>query len=133
MEVIGAPEPSAMGAVAPSFYVGATHHTEPVPFEDGFEMRFVRLEPGARCRPHLSRSGRLLHVVAGEAAVADPLERAVVGRGDTVVIPAGEWHWHGGLPHGLAVLLIVERATDLVFDVPQLDWADGYDVPPATA
>jgi quercetin dioxygenase-like cupin family protein len=127
MEVIGGLDPSELQATAPSSYVGeARVHEVPTPFDDGFELRFVQLQPGARSRPHVSRSGRLIHVVAGEAVVADPSERVVVGRGDTVIVPAREWHWHGGLPHVAAVLLVIDRSSDVSFVVPELDWALGY-------
>jgi quercetin dioxygenase-like cupin family protein len=72
----------------------------------------------------------LLHVVGGEAVVAAPNDRAVVGPGDTVTVPAGEWHWHGGLPHVAAVLLVIERPADVSWDAPARDWSTGYDSPP---
>jgi quercetin dioxygenase-like cupin family protein len=132
MEVIGGLEPS-QPAPAASFSRGDVHvQVVATPLGDGFEVRFVHFEPGARSRPHVSRSGRLIHVVAGEAVVANPEERVVIGRGDTVMVPAGEWHWHGGLPHVAAVLLMVERTSDVAWDVPALDWSVGYD-PPASA
>ena len=92
--------PIEQEAAAPFSSVGVVHvHTLMTPFENGLEVRLERFEPGARSRPHTSRSGRLLHVVAGEAVVAGPEGRIVVAPGDTVTVPAGEWHWQGGLPH----------------------------------
>jgi quercetin dioxygenase-like cupin family protein len=134
MEITGAvPDPSGLEAAAPSCYVGAVHiQTLSTPFDNGLELRFVRLEPGARSRPHVCSSGRLLHVVGGEAVVAAPNDRAVVGPGDTVTVPAGEWHWHGGLPHVAAVLLVIERPADVSWDAPARDWSAGYDPPAPT-
>lgn len=132
MEITGAvPDPSELEAAARSCYVGAVHiQTLSTPFDNGLELRLVRLEAGARSRPHVCSSGRLLHVVGGEAVVADPKGRTVVGPGDTVRVPAGEWHWHGGLPHVAAVLLVVERPADVSWDAPARDWSTGYDSPP---
>jgi quercetin dioxygenase-like cupin family protein len=125
--------PIEQEAAAPFSSVGAVRvHTLTTPFDDGLEVRLERFEPDARSRPHTSRSGRLLHVVAGEAVVAGPEGRIVVAPGDTVTVPAGEWHWHGGLPHVAAVLLVVERPADVSFDVPGRDWSVDYDPPAAT-
>ena len=130
MELIGGPDASQLEAAMPDAYVGeAKVQALASPFGEGLEVRFVQLEPGARSRPHVSSSGRLIHVVAGEAVVADGNERLVVGRGDTVVVPAGEWHWHGGLPHVPAVILLIERPGDLSWDVAERDWSVGYDPP----
>jgi len=111
--------PIGQAVAAPLSFAGVVHvHEVTSPFDGGLEVRLVRFEPGARSRPHTSRSGRLLHVVTGEAVVADPNGRIVVGAGDTVTVPAGEWHWHGGLPHVAAVLLVVERPGNVSWDVP---------------
>jgi quercetin dioxygenase-like cupin family protein len=131
MEVLGGPEPSALEALAPLNYVGGAQvQSLSSPLGEGLEVRFIQLEPGARSRPHISGSGRLIHVVAGEAVVADENERTVVGRGETVIVVPGEWHWHGGLPHVAAVLLVVDRPADVSWNVAERDWALGYDLPP---
>jgi len=125
--------PIGQEAAPPFCSVGLVRiHTLATPFDNGLEVRLMRFEPGARSRPHTSRSGRLLHVVTGEAVVADPDGRIVVVPGDTVTVPAGEWHWHGGLPHVAAVLLVVERPADVSWDVPGRDWSLGYDPPAVT-
>jgi hypothetical protein len=130
MRVFGGPEPAALGAAAPSCYVGeAQVQLLPSPFE-GLDARFVQLGPGSRSRPSLSASGRLVQVVSGEGVVAGPEERVVVVAGDTVVVPAGEWHWHGALPHVAVVLLIVEAPDDVSWNVAERDWSVGYDPPP---
>jgi quercetin dioxygenase-like cupin family protein len=96
--------------------------------DDRLEARLMRFAAGSRSRPHVCRSARVLHVVTGEAVVADSENRIVVGRGDTISVPAGEWHWHGGLPHVAAVLLVIERPADVSWRVAAGDWAQGYDV-----
>jgi quercetin dioxygenase-like cupin family protein len=133
MEVLGGPAPSALEALGRPAYVGnAQVQLLSTSFGDGLEVRFVQLEPGARSRPHVSASGCLIHMVAGEAVVANEHDRVVVGRGETVTVAAGEWHWHGGLPHVAAVLLVVDRPGEVSWNVPERDWAVGYD-PPAAA
>jgi quercetin dioxygenase-like cupin family protein len=130
MEVMDGPEQSRLEALAPPTYVGdAQVQLLSSSFDDGLEVRFVQLGAGARSRPHVSNSGRLIHVVAGEAVVADEHHRVVVGRSETVVVAAGEWHWHGGLPHVAAVLLVVDRPGDVSWNVAMRDWAVGYDLP----
>jgi quercetin dioxygenase-like cupin family protein len=130
MEVVGRPESADLEALAPTNYIGPAHaQALATPFGEELAVRFVRLEPGARSRPHVSSSGRLIHVVAGEAVVADEQERIVVGRGDTVIVGPGEWHWHGGLPHVAAVLLVVDRPDDVSWNVAERDWSIGYDRP----
>jgi quercetin dioxygenase-like cupin family protein len=131
MEVMDGPEPSGLVDLPPRAYVGGARvQSVSTSLGDGLEVRFVHLEPGARSRPHVSGSGRLIHLVAGEAVVADEHGRRVVGRGETVLVGPGEWHWHGGLPHVGAVLLVVERPGDLAWGVAERDWAIGYDLPP---
>jgi quercetin dioxygenase-like cupin family protein len=130
MEVIGGPEASGLEAFATPTYVGkAQVQSLSASLGDGLQVRFVQLEPGARSRPHVSSSGRLIHMVAGEAVVADENDRVVVGRGETVIVDPGEWHWHGGMPHVAAVLIVVDRPHDVSWDVPERDWAIGYDLP----
>ncbi len=128
MEVIDGPDASRLEAPPPRAYVGdALLHSVSTSLGDGIVVRFVRLEPGARSRPHVSASGRLIHLVAGEAVVADERGRRVVSRGETVLVKEGEWHWHGGLPHVGALLLVVERPDDVSWSVAERDWAVGYD------
>jgi quercetin dioxygenase-like cupin family protein len=98
----------------------------PSPFADGLEVRLTQFEPGARSRPNVARSGRLLHVIAGEGVAAGRDRRVVIGPGDTVTVPAGEWHWHGGLPHAAVVLLVLERPDDVSWTVALHDWAIGF-------
>ena len=129
MDVDRASDPSEQEPAAPLFYVGTVGERVLRSLgDDRVEVRLMGFGPGSRSRPHVCRSGRVLHVVAGEAVVADLETRLVVGPGDTVSVPAGEWHWHGGLPHVAAVLLVIERPADVSWSVVAGDWAEGYDV-----
>jgi quercetin dioxygenase-like cupin family protein len=128
MEIIGGtPDPRVQEAAVPSRCEGSVRFQElPTPFLDGSGVSLVQFAPGGRTRPRVSSSGLLLHVVTGEAVVAGPGTRVVVGPGDTVAVPAGEWHWHGALPHAAAVLLVIERPGDVSWAVAAGDWAVGY-------
>jgi quercetin dioxygenase-like cupin family protein len=131
MEVSRISDRSDQEAVgAPSYEGPAGVSVLPSPLNGGLEVRLVRFGPGGRSRPHVCSSGRLVHVVSGEAVAADPTNRIVVGPGDTISVPAGEWHWHGGLPHVAAVLLVVERPGDVSWNVARNDWDEGYDHTP---
>ena len=55
----------------------------------------VFFERGARTRPHVHKSDQVLYVVEGEGIVATERERRLIRPGDIVIVPAGEWHWHG--------------------------------------
>jgi quercetin dioxygenase-like cupin family protein len=128
MEVYRITDRSGEEAAAAPFYVGTVGVTVVrTSVNDGVEVRLMRFGPGSRSRPNVCATGRLVHVVAGEAVVAGEGTRVVVGPGDSVEVPAGEWHWHGGLPHVPAVILVMERRADVSWSVPAGDWADGYD------
>jgi quercetin dioxygenase-like cupin family protein len=59
----------------------------------------VMVTPGARTHWHTHEIGQILQVVNGRGYVqVRDGEGAVLQAGDTVWIPAGEVHWHGGLP-----------------------------------
>jgi quercetin dioxygenase-like cupin family protein len=128
MEVYRITDRSEETAASSLFYVGTVGvHVLRSSINDGIEVRLMWFGPGSRSRPNVCSSGRLLHVVAGEAVVAGERTRDVVGPGDSVEVPAGEWHWHGGLPHVPAVILVMERPANVSWSVPAGDWADGYD------
>jgi quercetin dioxygenase-like cupin family protein len=123
----GVPDPSGLEVGGPSCYVGSVRFERlPSPFANDLEVRLIQFGPGARSRPHVCRSGRLLHVIAGEGVAAGPDGRVVIGPGDTVAVPGGEWHWHGGLPHAAVVLLVLDRPEDVSWTVALRDWAIGF-------
>ena len=60
----------------------------------------VLFSPGARTAWHRHVEGQVLYVAHGNGVVANEAgDRVEVAAGDTVVIPAGEVHWHGAAPH----------------------------------
>lgn len=59
----------------------------------------VHFAPGARTAWHAHVNGQTLHVTEGCGRAqgrGGPLRE--IRAGDTVVSPAGEWHWHGAAP-----------------------------------
>jgi quercetin dioxygenase-like cupin family protein len=71
----------------------------------------VTFSPGARTHWHTHPQGQILHVMAGTGRVqksGEPIR--VIGPGDTVLIAAGERHWHGATPDHLMSHLSVQEA-----------------------
>lgn len=55
----------------------------------------VSFAPGGRNVLHTHTFDQVLYITEGQGIVASEDEEHVVSAGDTVVIPAGEKHWHG--------------------------------------
>lgn len=73
----------------------------------------VSFEPGARTAWHTHPLGQTLHVVAGRGLVC--LRGAapqVIRPGDTVWIPPGQEHWHGGAPDTAMTHIAMQEAED---------------------
>ena len=71
----------------------------------------VRFAAGARNAWHAHAAGQTVHVTEGvgriQARGGDVLEMRA---GDTVVTPAGEWHWHGAAPDRFMTHLAIWEA-----------------------
>lgn len=71
----------------------------------------VTFSPGARTHWHSHPNGQILHVAAGVGRVqksGEPIREIVAG--DTVLIAAGEKHWHGAAPDHLMSHFAVQDA-----------------------
>ncbi|MEL7097694.1 MAG: cupin domain-containing protein [Pseudomonadota bacterium] len=70
----------------------------------------VRFEPGARTAWHTHPLGQTLHVVEGVGLIAKRgAAPQIIRPGDTVWIPPGIEHWHGGSPdHGMTHIAMQE-------------------------
>jgi len=75
-----------------------------------FRAAVVTFPPGARNRFHIHDHEQILYVVDGKGVVATEEEERVVTVGDTVLIPAGENHWHGATEDSAFSHLYVIRA-----------------------
>ncbi len=116
------------GEYAPHFQGRARMQRFISPFGDRPAVFAVHFEAGGRTRPHLHRSGQVLHITAGEGIVADRSGRLVVRAGDVVTVEPGEWHWHGATPTSPMTHLTVQITApgDIEWDVDEGDWADDY-------
>lgn len=98
------------------------------PFGDRPAVSAVHFDPGARTRPHIHRSGQVLHIAAGRGIVANREGRQVVLPGDVITVEPNEWHWHGATPDAAMTHLTVQvtEPGDIDWDVDEGDWADDY-------
>lgn len=79
------------GAVGLRRLVGASETSE-------LEAFLVRFEAGAANLRHSHSFDQLLFITDGAGIVATDNAQHDVTAGDTVIIPAGEQHWHGATP-----------------------------------
>jgi quercetin dioxygenase-like cupin family protein len=73
----------------------------------------VTFEPGARTAWHTHPLGQTLYVVSGVGRIqteGGPVRE--IRPGDTVWIPPGEKHWHGGSPTSGMVHIAMQEAVD---------------------
>lgn len=98
------------------------------PFGARAAVSAVHFDAGARTRPHVHRSGQVLHVTDGRGIVANRSGRQVVLPGDVVTVEPDEWHWHGGTPTTAMSHLTIQVAEpgDIDWDVDEGDWAAEY-------
>jgi quercetin dioxygenase-like cupin family protein len=82
----------------------------------------VSFEPGARTRPHIHTTMQVLHVIEGEGVVATGDERRLVRPGAIVIVPAGEWHWHGATPQSAMSHISVRPPGPTDWNAPVRDW-----------
>jgi quercetin dioxygenase-like cupin family protein len=100
MEILG---PRATERMTETF-TGDVFSDVVLPATEGVRVQTVTFAPGARTHWHTHERGQLLFVLSGSGHIrvrggdARPLRP-----GDTVWIPPGEEHWHGGGPKSLLV------------------------------
>ncbi len=115
-------------ALRPHFQGEARLQRLASPFVDGPTVFAVHFEAGGRTRPHVHRSGQVLHVASGEGIVANESERRLIGPGDVITVMPGEWHWHGATPGSPMTHVTVQMpgSAETSWDVSERDWANGY-------
>ena len=69
-----------------------------VPDSKEFSVNVINFGKGVRNKFHAHDSEQILIVIAGEGIVATEKEEKVVAKGDIILIPPGEKHWHGATP-----------------------------------
>jgi quercetin dioxygenase-like cupin family protein len=94
---------------------------------DGTAIGHVFFEPGARTHWHTHANGQILQVTSGRGVIrARDGSGGVIAVGDTVLIPAGEEHWHGAAPDSYLVHISITReAPDWLEEVSEEDYARG--------
>jgi len=124
MEIVRPRRSQAPPAKTPQNFDG-TVHVQPLRQSGDstmVDLVAVFFDPGARTRPHIHKSDQVLYVVEGEGIVASERERRLIRPGDLVIIPAGEWHWHGATTTSPMCHLSTRPAGATDWDPPVRDW-----------
>lgn len=75
----------------------------------------VTFTPGARTAWHTHPAGQILFIASGRGWVQKAGESAIsMSTGDTIIIGAGEKHWHGAAPDSPMVHLAIQPIVDQV-------------------
>ena len=82
----------------------------------------VFFDAGARTRPHIHATDQYLHVVQGEGIVATETERRLIRPGDVILIPAGQWHWHGATATSAMCHISARPGGTTNWSAPVRDW-----------
>ncbi len=86
------------------------------------ELIAVFFENGARTIPHRHSTDQVLWVVEGTCVVADDSGRREAAAGESVLVPANRWHWHGAVPGRSACHVSIRKPGPTDWDVPPRDW-----------
>lgn len=85
---------------AAPIFIGTVRSQDLVAEGDATLLRVtsVTFEDGARNKLHWHGADQVLFITHGRGIVATESEELRVAPGDTILIPAGERHWHGAEP-----------------------------------
>ncbi len=103
------------GTVAMQKLVGADRSRE-------LDVVAVFFDDGARTIPHTHATDQLLYVVSGTCVVADESGRREVAAGESVLLPANQWHWHGAAPGRSACHISYRQPGPSDWTVERRDW-----------
>jgi quercetin dioxygenase-like cupin family protein len=96
MEIIRGREDGASSGQRTGTFTGVVFG-DPVRSGDGVTIANIFFTPGARTFWHHHERGQILHVTTGSGLIcSEGSEPQVLHVGDTVWVPPGERHWHGG-------------------------------------
>ncbi len=124
MQIVRPQRAQAQPAKTPGNFSGTVHLQPLRQAKDSSAVDTVAVffEPGARTRPHIHASDQVLSVIEGEGIVATERERRIIRPGDIVIVPAGEWHWHGATATSPMCHLSTRPAGPTDWDAPPRDW-----------
>jgi quercetin dioxygenase-like cupin family protein len=89
----------------------------------GVAVLAVWFDAGSRTRPHVHTVDQALQVMEGVGIVATETQKRIIRAGDTVVVPASTWHWHGALPdQAMMHLSIKQHSPADDWTVPWKNW-----------
>lgn len=101
---------------APAEWFSGTVWIDPIVAESSpsrLRAASVHFTPGARTAWHQHPNGQVLHVTEGIGRVQERGGRVVeIRAGDTVLIPAGAWHWHGAAPQNFMTHIAMHEVDD---------------------
>lgn len=103
--------PITVGDVASQVLVGEIDSKD-------IRVTSVTFRDGARNRFHRHTCDQILIVVEGRGVIATTQETTEVERGDVIVIPAGDLHWHGALPGETFTHLSIITPHETTFEEP---------------
>lgn len=116
MEIIRARQPAAPSQLRTTTFTG-TVYADPVFNTGDVVVANVIFTPGARTFWHHHERGQIIYVTAGSGLIcAEGGQPQLLQVGDTVWVPPGERHWHGGGPENVLVHLAVSLGTTSWFD-----------------
>lgn len=124
MEIVRAQRTQARPTDTPQNFGGTVHMQRMRQAADATMVDLVAVffEAGARTRPHVHASDQILYVVEGQGIVATERERRLIRPGDIVIVPAGEWHWHGATDASAMCHLSTRPAGATDWNAPVRDW-----------
>ena len=95
MKVVKISEVSKEPFVHPLFTRNDVTIQRLMPASNEYDIDIVNFGKGVRNKFHAHDSEQILIVIAGKGIVATETENKVVAKGDVILIPADEKHWHG--------------------------------------
>lgn len=124
MEIVRAQRTQARPTDTPQNFGGMVHMQRMRQAADATMVDLVAVffDAGARTRPHVHASDQILYVVEGQGIVATERERRLIRPGDIVIVPAGEWHWHGATDASAMCHLSTRPAGATDWNAPVRDW-----------
>jgi len=119
-QILRAADTQAIAANA-DYFSGTVFQSVLAPGGNGVQVVRVTFAPKARTAWHTHPAGQTLHIESGVCLFQTWGERVEsLSIGDTIVIPAGEKHWHGAS----AITVMTHLAIQPLKDGSAADWLE---------